>query len=101
MGWKTLTLTTAANTANVAFAGRGSIFAEGTFGSGSVEIHPIVEPLDNGPQTVSTSSMYEIDGSVVVSADVPSGHYQLDLAGSTGATVTVYYNDQHEFGIDR
>lgn len=93
MGWIINTLTTAAATKNVAFAGGGSIYAEGTFGGGTLEIHPIADNTD-GTMTTSTSSLYTIDGSTTVSADLPSGHYQLKLAGSTGATVKVFINDQ-------
>lgn len=99
MTWRILTLTTAANTAKVSFAGRGSIYAEGTFGSGTLELHPVAKNTD-GTESISSGSLYDIDGTTVVSADVPSGVYQLDLSGSTGATVTVYYNDQKDQVID-
>lgn len=99
MTWRIITLTTAANTQKVSFAGRGSIYAEGTFGSGILELHPVAQNTD-GTQTVSTSSLYDIDGTTVVSADLPRGTYELDLSGSTGASVNVYYNDQKDQVID-
>lgn len=99
MGWQILNLTTASNTGRVSFSGRGSIYAEGTFGSGTLELHPIAKNAD-GTEAVSSGSLYDIDGTTVVSADVPSGHYELDLAGSTGADIDVYYNDQKDQVID-
>lgn len=91
MAWKKLTLTTADNTARVSFKGRGSIYAEGTFGGGAVGLHI----YESG--VASTGFLDEaIDGATVKTIDCPSGHYQLDLAGSTGASVDVYYNDQLE-----
>lgn len=93
--WKKVTLTTANNTANVSFTGGGSIYAEGTFGGGSVELHIVYVEKDGGQSTVSSGFIHDaIDGATVKSISCTSGHYQLDLSGSTGASVDVYYNDQ-------
>lgn len=94
MSWKTVTLTTAENIQRVAFAGRGSIYVEGTFGGGTVRIKPIA--VDDNVQVVATGFLYEMDGSTTKSADVPAGHYELELNGSAGATVLVFYGDQQE-----
>lgn len=95
--WEKLTLTTASNTARLSFAGRGSIYAEGTFGSGSVGLHIVHTDNDTNAETVATGFLDSaIDGTTIKSIDAPSGHYELNLAGSTGATVDVYYNDQYE-----
>lgn len=93
--WNKITLTTADNTARIGFAGRGSIYAEGTFGSGAIGLHILHEG------TATTGFLDDaIDGSTVKTIDCPRGTYELNLAGSTGATVDVYYNDQHELVID-
>ncbi len=94
-----ITLTTAANTANVAFEGRGSLMFSGTFGSGTIEIRPITESGVIAADAIITDNV--IDGSAANSADVPSGHYQLTLDGSTGATVSVFKNDQSDKAITR
>lgn len=99
--WKKLTLTTAANTQDISFAGRGSIYAEGTFGGGSVQLH-IKYIETTGAYTVSTAFVDSaIDGTTIKSIDCPAGHYQLNLAGSTGASVTVLINDQTDLTIDK
>ena len=99
--WKKLTLTTASNTERVSFKGRGSIYAEGTFGGGSVGLHIVYSQVDNAVQTVSTGFIDSaIDGNSVKSIDCPSGDYELNLAGSTGASVDIYYNDQVELTSD-
>jgi len=101
--WKKLTLTTASNTSKVSFKGRGSIYAQGTFGSGAVGLHPITYDNDdpNGAPSVASGFIDDaIDGTTIKSIDCPSGDYELNLAGSTGATVDVYYNDQREFVQD-
>ena len=96
--WKKITLTTANNTGRVSFRGRGSIYAEGTFGGGTVGLKIIYYAIENGPFTVASGFIDDpIDGSVVKSLDCPAGDYQLNLAGSVGATVDVYFNDQVEF----
>jgi hypothetical protein len=99
--WQKLTLTTAANTAKVSFKGRGSIYAEGTFGSGAVGLHVVYREVEGGAETISTGFIDDaIDGSTIKSIDCPAGDYQLNLAGSTGATVDVYYNDQFDLVMD-
>lgn len=87
--WRKTALTTALNTLDLSFVGRGSIHAEGTFGGGTVEIKP---KTDDGQ--IASNPFYEIDGSTTSSADVPSGLYRLELDGSTGASVDIWYNDQ-------
>lgn len=95
--WKKTTLTTADNTENVSFKGRGSIYAEGTFGGGSVELH-VISYANNEPnaaKSVATGFLDSaIDGTTIKTIDCPAGDYQLDLSGSTSASVDVYYNDQ-------
>lgn len=101
--WKQLTLTTAGNTGKVSFKGRGSIYAQGTFGSGSVGLHPITYENDDPNGTPSVASGFldsAIDGTTIKTIDCPAGDYELNLAGSTGATVVVYYNDQLELTKD-
>ena len=93
--WKKLTLTTADNTARVSFKGRGSIYAEGTFGGGTIGLHIVYYAEDNGAATVTTGFLDSaIDGTTIKTIDCPSGDYELNLASSAGATVDVYYNDQ-------
>lgn len=93
--WKKITLTTAANTRRIAFQGRGSIYAEGTFGSGAVQLHIVYREESGSAPVVSTGFIDSaIDGSTIKSIDCPAGEYQLNLAGSTGATVDVYINGQ-------
>lgn len=87
--WQKLTVTTAANTADLSFVGRGAIYVEGTFGGGTVQIKP---KLDTGE--VSTGFAYSLDGSTTKTADVPSGLYRLELSGSTGAAVDIWLNAQ-------
>lgn len=97
MSWKKLTLTTAGNKKRIAFVGKGSIYAEGTFGAGVVEVHIVFKEADGAAASVSTGFIDDaIDGVDVKSKEVPSGHYELVLSGSTGATVDVYCNDQKE-----
>lgn len=101
MSWKKLELTTANNTANVSFKGRGSIYAEGTFGGGAVELHVLYREVAQGAETAASGFLDDaIDGTTIKTIDCPSGDYQLNLSGSTGATVDVYYNDQDEFVTD-
>lgn len=100
--WNKITLTTADNTKKISFKGRGSVYAEGTFGSGQLELHIVHHSQMGGAATVSTGYIDDaIDGSSIKSIDCPSGDYELQLNGSTGATVDVYYNDQYELGIDQ
>lgn len=89
MAWQKLTLTTAANTADVHFQGRGAIYAEGTFGGGLIQLH-----VKTSTETATGYVDDRIDGTSIKTIDCPSGDYQLNLAGSTGATVDVFYNDQ-------
>lgn len=89
MSWDRVTLTTALNTVDLSFAGRGAIYAEGTFGGGTVQIK-----LKTDDGVISTGFNWEIDGSSVKSADVPSGLYRIELAGSVGASVVVWRNAQ-------
>lgn len=101
MAWKIKTLTTAAPTDRLSFAGRGSIFPTGTFGGGTVTIKPIAVDEATNAENVAPSAVFTIDGSTEISADVPSGYYEIELAGSTGGDVDVYYNDQSELAITR
>lgn len=97
------TLTTASNTMNVSFKGRGSVFIEGTFGGGAVGVHPRYRAINDSRAPLSTTTAFlddAIDGTTVKSLGVPSGDYVLDLAGSTGASVSVYINDQKELTHD-
>lgn len=94
--WRTFNLTTAAPNSGHAFNGRGSIYAEGTFGGGAINIHLVAQNEQNGPKQTSTGAVRTIDGTNVSDADLPSGEYQISLVGSTGGDVTVYYNDQDE-----
>ena len=99
--WKKLTLTTASNTSKISFKGRGSIYAEGTFGGGTVRAHLVYYSVDGAAPAVSTGFIDSaIDGTIIKSIDCPSGDYQLNLNGSVGATVDVYYNGQVELSID-
>lgn len=103
MPWQISTLTTAAPTKRVSFVGGGSIYAEGTFGGGALELHPIADAdsSNNDVETISTGSLYTIDGATTVSADVPSGHYQLKLANSLAASINVFINDQLAVNLSR
>lgn len=87
--WQKSTVTTASNVLDLGFVGRGAIFVEGTFGGGTVQIKM---KTDNG--LVTTGFGYELDGSTTKSADVPAGLYRLELAGSAGASIDIWYNDQ-------
>lgn len=99
--WQKLTLTTADNTYRIAFSGRGSIYAEGAFGGGTIGVHVLHKDGTTGALTASTGFLDDtIDGATVKTKDVPSGQYELNLAGSTGASVDVYYNDQAGMVID-
>lgn len=93
--WKKLTLTTAADNDIVAFSGRGSIYAEGTFGGGALGAYIVYRADDNGAPTVASGYM-DYTLSAAGTLDLPAGEYQLKLTGSTGASVDVYYNDQFE-----
>ena len=97
--WTTLTLTTADNVANIAFKGRGSVFIDGTFGGGAVEVRPVVIEADGTRSTSVGFIDQAIDGATIKSLDAPSGHYQLTLAGSAAGEVTVYLHNQIEVGI--
>lgn len=100
MAWEKLTLTTAENTIRLGFGGRGSIYAEGSFGGGSVELHLTYVDVDGSTQ-VSTGFIDEaIDGTTIKSIDCPRGTYELQLNGSVGATVDVYINEQFSRVID-
>jgi len=95
MNWKKKTLTTADNELDVAFTGRGSIYAEGTFGGGSLGAYILFREVQNGPLSTSNGFVDQaIDGADIKSIDCPTGAYRLKLEGSTGASVDVYYNGQ-------
>jgi hypothetical protein len=99
--WQKVTLTTAAPTAKVSFAGRGSVYAEGTFGAGIVGLYVTYTNPTTGVVSVSTGYLDSaIDGTLVKTIDCPAGEYQLSLTGSVGATVDVYYNDQKVMSIN-
>ena len=87
---------------NLAFRGRGSIYAEGTFGGGVVGIYPIATNEAGGQQTESSDYLDDaINGTSIKSIDCPSGNYAIKLTGSTSASVTVFYNDQMDLTIDQ
>lgn len=95
--WKITNLTSSATSFDVSFNGRGSIYAEGTFGGGTIQIKPIAADDKYGAKTVATGFIDSaIDGSVVKSRDVPSGTYRVILVGSTGASVNVFHRDQFD-----
>lgn len=95
--WKKLNLTTASDNEKISFVGNGSIYAEGTFGGGTIQIAIVVIDPDNSVPTISSGFLTSvIDGTTVKTVQVPSGLYQLTLSGSTGGDVDVYYNDQIE-----
>ena len=99
--WKKVTLTEANPTQDVSFRGRGSIYAEGTFASATVRVYILYQEVENGLKVESSGFLDSaIDGSTIKSIDVPSGHYRLKLNTPSGASVEVYYNDQHELVID-
>lgn len=101
MAWIIKNLTTAANSVDVAFKGRGCLFADGTFGDGVVELRPI-SIGDDGVKVVSTGFIdTAIDGTDLKSLDVPAGHYRVTLSGSTGADLNIWCNDQVEVQIPK
>jgi len=93
--WVKHTLTTASNMVRVSFIKGGSIYAEGTFGGGEIQVKPVyIDSVTNAPLATTGFLDEAIDGTTVKTKDVPPGHYELDLNGSTGATVDVYTNEQ-------
>ena len=97
MSWEKFTLTTADNVQRIAFNGRGSIYVEGTFGGGTVQVKPVTINPSTNVKEVSTGFLDDaIDGTTIKSKDVPSGLYAIELNGSTGASVDVYVNNQVE-----
>lgn len=95
--WNKVTLTTANNTTPLSFKGRGAIYAEGTFGSGQIELHIAYASEPGAAVSISTGYLDDaLDGTSIKTIDCPAGDYQLQLTGSTGATVDVYFNDQVE-----
>lgn len=93
--WLKRTLTTAINTVDLGFVGRGAIFVEGTFGGGSV----LVKPKTDDTQ-IATNAAWTMDGSTTTSLDLPSGLYRFELSGSVGATVDLWYNTQVDLTRD-
>lgn len=94
--WQTVNLTAANLTANVSFRGRGTIYAEGTFDSGTIGAHLLLKGTD-GKYTASTGFINTAIDGTVKTADLPAGDYQLTIAGGMGSEdVTVYYNDQSD-----
>ena len=89
--WEISNITTASDTVRLKFKGRGSIFPDGDFGGGTVEVYFVSE----APVTVSTTSAYSIDGSTVKTADLPAGEYDIVLEGSTGGDINLFWNDQY------
>lgn len=87
--WKKIPLSTSTNVIDIGFVGRGSIFVEGSFGGGTIQVK-----LKTDTGQLSTGFAYELDGADLSSVDVPSGLYRFELVGSTGATVDIWYNDQ-------
>jgi len=98
--WKKIVTFSVDGTQNVSFRGRGSIFADGTFGGGVLQLHVIARDEQGSAPSVSTGFMDDaIDGSIIKSIDCPSGEYQIQLTGSTSPTVNVYVNDQVDINI--
>lgn len=96
MMFRVYTLTTANPKMRLGFGSRGSLFAEGTFGGGSLRLYPVGEDDVTKLPVTSTSSLGDaIDGTTVKSMDIPAGAYDLVLEGSTAATVRVYLNEQN------
>jgi len=92
--WNISNITTASDTVRLKFKGRGSIFPDGDFGGGTVEIYFVSTNPATGVIVVSSTSAYSIDGSTVKAADVPAGEYDIVLANSTAGDVDVFWNDQ-------
>lgn len=86
--WEYVQLTTGSPNLDVAFSGRGSVFVDS---SGTIDIY-IISGGGTSAKTVSTSPIYQINGSTQISADLPSGAYRLALNGAGPANV--YYNTQ-------
>lgn len=93
--WQKATVTTASNILDLGFVGRGAIFAEGTFGGGTVQVKM---KTDDGQ--ITSGFGYELDGTTTKSVDVPAGLYRLELAGSAGASVDIWYNTQVDLTRD-
>lgn len=87
-GWVAHELTTDDDSIRVSFVGEGVIFVNGTFGGGSV----LVKPISENGNIVAGAGLYTLSGSTM-SCIVPTGKYQLELSGSTAATVELLIND--------
>ena len=91
MSFEIANITTASDTVRIRFDGRGSIFPDGDFGGGTVEIYFVGR---NG--TVSSTSAYSIDGTTIKTADLPFGTYDIVLENSTAGDLDIFYSDQQD-----
>lgn len=101
MAWRKRVLTNTTTSLIVSFAGRGSIYCDGTFGGAVIQIKPIAVTAATGQDDIATGVLYTIDGSTVVSADLPHGKYQIFLSGGAASTINVWDNNQESVVISK
>lgn len=99
MAWRKQVLTNATNSLKLSFAGRGSVYCDGTFGGAVIQIKPIAATPATGADDIATGVLYSIDGSTVVSADLPHGRYQILLSGGAASSINVWDNIQETVAI--